>query len=403
MTHHVENSTEGQVVTTFKFLAPMRPSAAKNLIIRRKDTNKEVPFEYEWITSNTLRVFILEKEYPRGLNYSYSFRAAPVMIWPLHVWASGNFSSNVQLRFLGVKNKDAVPSRGPIILQFNTFVDPMGIRKHIHFPFPGKFEPLKINIEGNIFYTDYSQWQFTPSKKLKNQNKYSINIDKDLLSIHGNPLKKSIEADFNTTAEFLITQVSPRPGSQSVWLTRDIILETNQKLKGCQINIEGLQGEPKIYDQKVHFITYRVMMPSKTYKIKAHLISISNEKLDYEYSFSTTNLGNNKWLELKLGKNPSLWVVEGNKTINKINIAVKNKPEIPKGTLYEQNRSDGTKNSPYWIRLNADILLHANPKNTTDNHRMLGLPKTYSCIYLDPKDLTALYKTLPKGFMLICH
>lgn len=403
VTHEVEDSTEGKVITTFKFLAPMKPAAAKNLIIRRDDTGKKVPFEYKWVTANTLRVLISEKEFPRGLKYSYSFRAAPVMIWPLHVWASGSFSSNVQLRFLGVKNKEAVPSGGPILLQFNTFVDPKEIQKYIHFPVSGKIEPLQIKIEKNQLYTDYSQWQYLPSKKLKNQYNYSISIDKGLTGLNGNPLQTSVKTNFNTTAEFLITQVYPRPGSQSVWLTREIILETNQKLKSCKISIEGLQGEPKIIDQRVLFKSDRVMMPGKTYNVKAHLISASNEKLDYEYSFSTTNLGNNQWLELKLGQVPNLWVVAGNKTIRKINVSIKSKPEIPKGTLYEQNRNVTTNNSPCWIRLNADILLHTVPENTKDDHRLLNLPTTYSCIYLDNKDLTDLSKTLPKGFMLICH
>ena len=102
VTHHVEDSTEGQVITTFKFLAPMKPSAANNLVIKRADTGKQVSYEYQWITANTLKVLIYEKSYPRGHQYTYKFKAAPVMIWPFHVWASGDFFSRVKLRFLGI-------------------------------------------------------------------------------------------------------------------------------------------------------------------------------------------------------------------------------------------------------------------------------------------------------------
>lgn len=403
VTQRIEDSAEGEVIVTFKFLAPMKPLAARDLVVERLDNGLQVPFTYNWITASTLQVKIPEKSYPRGQRYHYKFKSAPAMIWPFYVWASGEFQSQVKLRFVGIEASDTVPSRGPIILQFNTNVSPREIHNYVKGPVPGKFEPVKTYIEGKGSFIDYSRWLYWPGKKLRNLHRYFIEVKKGLPGESGTVLEESVKANFKTTPEFLIQQVFPKPGSDSVWLTRDILIEANQQLKSGTLSINGLPGRGEIKNNQIRFISHRVLMPGKTYKVKVHLISTSNETLDYEYSFTTTNLGNSKWLELKLDNSPALWLLEGNKTVKKMEIALKSN-QLPIGTLYEQSRQTGTsKTTPGWMRLNADVLLHSVPDNMSDNHQALGLPKTYSCIYLKEEDLALLINTLPQGFMLICH
>ncbi|GAB6157595.1 hypothetical protein JCM39194_07950 [Desulfotomaculum varum] len=398
VTCRVEHSVEGEVIVTFKFLVPMQPHASSQLVLNQASNRTSIPFTGRWITANTLQIKINEPGYPRGQLYYYRFKAAPAMIWPFYIWAGGQFQPQVKLRLVGIAN-DLVPSRGPVILQFNTDVEPGQIHHYVNLPMPGKLVPVAANPKGQETFYDYSRWLYWPAKKLANRQQYAIKLKKGLPGKNGTRLAENITVHFQTAPEFLIEQVLPRPGAASVWLTRDLVITTNQKLKSGQFIIPELPGTTQIINNQVKYLPERVMLPGQTYHAKVRLVAVSNETLDYEYSFTTTNLGNSKWLELKLGTSPTLWLLEGNKTLKKMEVAVKS-GQLPTGTLYEQNRRTDT---PGWIWLNADILLHHLPANMPDHHGSLGLPKSYSCLYLQEADLKLLLSTLPRGFMLISH
>lgn len=402
----LQPSAEGQVSIRFKFLAPMRPSAVNDLVIERIRDGQKVPFKYTWLTASTLQIHIFEKDYPRGLKYRYKFTGAPAMIWPFYVWARGEFQSKVKLRFIGIERNKATPSRGPVVLQFNTAVKPESISQHILLPEPGRLEPLKTLVRGKQWVVDYSRWQYWPSKKLQNQHEYTIEIKKELTGDNGSKLGQTVQAKFTTTPEFLIEQIYPLPGSDSVWLTRSISLTTNQPLQSVHIEIKGLPGQYQIENNQVKFRPDHVMLPDTTYHVKTQLTSTSNEVINYQFSFHTTNLGQNKWLQLRLAPSATLLVLEGNKVLRQINVSLKPNRNIPQGTLYEDKRETlPTKGNALarWIKLNADILLHTLPEGVKDDHHTLGLPQSYSCIYVSQRNMEWLYHNLPSNFMLIAH
>lgn len=399
----VKGCPEGEVVLYFKFLAPMKPSSVNNLIIERLPDHRRVSFQHQWITASTLQITFPERDYPRGVQYKYYFKTAPTMIWPFYVWASGEFRSRVKVRFIGIENGSQVPSRGPVVLQFNTFIEPKEIHKYIITPEPGKLEPV---IEDQSGQKDYSRWRYHPNKKLKNQHEYSLEIKRGLFSLSGQTLEQSYRIQFKTSPEFLIEQVTPRPDSTGVWLTRPISFSTNQPLKSASIAIAGLPGRCRVNGNQVYFTPDRVMLPGTTYNVKAALTSVSSEVITYQGRFHTTNLGKGRWLELKLGPSPRLWVMEGNQTKRTLEITVNSRHPIPAGTLYEESRGISPvkeTQSKQWLRLNADILLHSLGGGLGDNHSLLGLPTSYSCVYLQKDDLDWLADYLPQGFMLISH
>ncbi|WP_273483692.1 Ig-like domain-containing protein [Desulforamulus ruminis] len=394
---------EGQVAVCFKFLTPMKPSAVNRLVIERITDGQRVPFHHHWVTANTLHISFPEREYPRGLRYRYQFKMASSMIWPFYVWSSGEWQSRVKLRFIGIENQDAVPSRGPVVLQFNTPVQPSQLPKHIILPEPGKLEPFKNK---QTKESDFSRWLYYPDQKMKNRFRYTLEIKKGLSSLAGDALTQSQKVQFLTSPEFNIQQMQPKPGSTGIWLTRTVSFTANQPLKKADIVIPGLRGQSRINGNQVSFIAEKVMLPDTTYSITATLTSVSNEVITYRGSFHTTNLGNNRWVELKLGPSPALWVYQGNKITRSLKVNLHPQNNIPIGTLYEQDRGVSTAKAGAplpWFRLNADILLHVLPEGLADNHALLGLPASYSCLYLPEKDLDWLIQYLPPGFMLIAH
>lgn len=404
--HRLEKCPEGKVIVYFNFLAPMRHSSPQDLVIEKIQGGEVFPLRHTWLTASILKVELEERDYPRGQKYRYKFHHAPAMVWPFYVWASGEFQPQVDLRFIGIDNEKSVPSKGPVIMQFNTEIKPGEIINYFKGPQPGKLEPVKQYITRTDYIEDFSKWQYWPNSKLNNTQDYVIEITKGLPAANGGVLKSNVQAKFTTTPEFLVLEISPRSGSESIWLTRNISLVTNQQLKSAHIKVNGLPGISKIDGAKVEFLPTRVMIPGKQYKVQANLVSKSNEALNINYSFSTTNLGNNRWVEIKSGDPAKLWVMEGPKTVRTITLSQKPGPVTPKGTLYEQNRSTtSTRSNPnyHWIWLNADILLHSLPEGMADNHTQLGLPKTYSCYFLKQDDLDWLISYLPQGFMVIIH
>lgn len=403
VTHSFEKSPEGTVVVNFKFLAPMKPSAVE-LLTLKNESGSVIPLKHVWLTASTLRVEFEEKGYPRGQSYSYSFDWAPSMIWPFRVWGSGELQPKIKLRFIGIENSDRIPSRGPVTFQFNSAVKPEELNKYFHGPLPGRIEPQKEYIPDSGYVYDYSRWHYWPGEKMKNTNTYSIIIEKGLTSLSGSELDTRVEANFTTTPEFLIIENLPRSWSDSIWLTREISIIANQKIKTANVNVEGLPGSVYLSDNKVTFIPHRLMLPGTTYQVKASLVSSSNETLEHVYTFRTTNLGASRWLEVKLGPEPLIYALEGSTTIKTISVNVKPGLAIPRGTLYEQSRNNSSNSNPEgcWIHLNADLLLHS-LNSSVDNHSSLGLPKSYSCFYLNKEDLEWLLNNMPQGFMVIIH
>ncbi|WP_066639708.1 L,D-transpeptidase family protein [Desulfolucanica intricata] len=399
-----QNVSDNKVEFTVKFLVPMlKNKTLERLSIESQLPGHEVLYDTEWTSPNTLKISIYENEYPCGLEYKYTFKKAPSMIPLFRVSVKGKVLHKVKPELLSIVPKHNVPTNGPITLKFNTFINPKSFAASVDWDGGCDFKPVYKKLpEGG--YIDYSEWRAVPHKPLQNNYEYTIKIRKGLSAQNGLKLSDNKEVVFTTAPPVKISNIYPEPGAASVWLGRNISIKINQELKSAQITVKGVKGVTDIKGNSVVFVPERAFRPGSRYQVEAVLISKYGEKITKKYSFHTVNLGNEKWLEVKVGKSYNVWLLSGDKEVRKVSAWAER--ELPKGTLYENKRGWEEHVQP-WIRLNADVLIHSLPEGSTgaveDNHEKLGLPQTHSCLYMSENDINWLLKNLPEGFMVIVH
>ena len=396
-----ENSPGDQLVFTVKFLVPMlQKKTIDRLSVTATLPDRNVNYKTKWVSLNTVKVIVDDGDFPRGLEYRYSFKNAPALLPLFRVSVSGKVQRKLKPEQLPEFPKKNVPTTGPITIKFNTFIKPNSFASSVNWVPGGEFKPVvRETSEGS--FIDYSEWNLLPVKKLENDCTYNIEIKKNLTAQNGLELGENIDLTFTTAPAFRIAEIHPQPDTSSVWLARSIAINANQKIKEAQITVEGVKGATEIKDNSVIFVSERVFRPDTDYRVEVVLSSEYGEKINKKYSFHTVNLGRQKWLEIKLGKEINIWEMTGNSETGSFSACSEREPPI--GTIYEVERGTVAGSEMSWIRLNADVLIHSLPEGKDDNHQELGLPPTHSCIYMNEKDIKRLCEALPKGFMIIVY
>ena len=407
----VENSPEGKVAINVSFLAPMNPEeAARHLTVTGEIPGKEVQYSTRWISRNTVQVIIDEWDYPRGLEYTLYFKKAPARIPPFTVSAQKKVRMGLAPKVIGLEPADNVPSGGPVILIFNTPVDPESFNKCVSTNAPGKFAPRPVDTGGAELRHDYSRWVLTPQNSFKNSTRYKISVNKGLRSAGGGISTENAEQLFTTAPALEIVDQYPGPGAPSIWLSRNITVKTNHTLKEAAIKVEGMEGKTSLSGDTVTFDPEGLFLPSKKYKVHLTLVSVYGERIKKEFDFGVTNLGNQRWIAVKLGNPCTVKAYEGEKLLNTFPGWLSIPQEkIPRVTMYELRRGSTLEfnpldNSPIrYIRLNADITVHHLRAGETDTHSQIGLPHSYGCLLLNKPDLDWIFNNVPGKGMFVVH
>lgn len=392
------------------FLAPMNSNTAmQHFTIKSQLPGKPVKYKSQWISRNTIRITIDESEYPRGLEYTYYFRKAPALIPPFTVSAGGRFCSRVKPALVSVEPGENAPTRGPVTLTFNTPIEPGSFNRCVAINCPGAYRPVQVE-HGGRRYKDYSRWEFIPAARMKNSYRYHITVQKGLMSGGGGQLDNPVELFFTTAPALETLDIYPRPGSPSVWLSRQIKFVTNLPVKEAGVKVTDTKGNVVINGNTVTFEPEEILLPAKRYHVLARLISIHGEEVNRDFYFNTTNLGNQRWLDVKTGNPCKIMVIEGNKEKYRFEGWLSLSAEkIPRVTMYEDKRGSSLELNPHqknpvrYIKLNADIMLHPLPGGIGDNHDLLGLPRSYGCIYLNKADFDWIFSNLQNKFMAVVH
>lgn len=406
----VHTGSSGTMEVNLSFLAPMNNRTAMQYFsIQSQLPDRPVKYQSRWVSRNTVRITIDERDYPRGLEYIYRFKKAPALIPPFTVSAGGKFSSRVKPELISVEPGENVPTSGPVTLTFNTPVEPDSFHRSVAINCPGVYRPAQVEHRGRKYY-DYSRWEFTPAARMKNNHRYHISIQKGLISRGGVGLDKPVELFFTTAPALETLDLYPRPGSPSVWLSRQIKFITNLPVKEAEVNVTETKGTVAIEGNTVTFKPEEILLPAKRYRVTARLISIHGEELNEDFYFNTTNLGNQRWLDVKAGNPCRIIAMEGNKEIHKFEGWLSLPADkIPRVTMYEEKRGSSLEFNPHqknpvnYIKLNADLMLHPLPGGKEDSHYLLGLPRSYGCIYLNKEDIDWVFNNLQNKFMAVVH
>lgn len=405
VTADARRSGECEVEVTFRFLAPMRTSYPVAGLNITDEFGREAIYKGVWVNRRCLVISIQEQASGQGLKYLYRLCKAPAVIWPFSVSGRGKFATAVAPRVVGLFPESKVPTRGPVVLQFNTPVEERSFHSAVRMDVPGKWEPAEVSPEGGGRFADTSRWLFYPERPLEFGRRYKIVVGPGVRSLSGLAAGEPVRVFFDTAPELLIMEQYPEPGAPSIWLSRNICIYTNQKLKEAVIEVDDMGGQVDVEGEKAIFVPDRCFRPSLTYKVRVSLTSVYGERLEQEFSFSTTKLGSPYWLEVKRGdKRSKVWIMKGGKEIKEIDASfARHADRIPAVTMYEswRNRGLDEENRP-WFALNTDILIHALPDGMKeDDHEKLGLPRSYSCILIPEDDVKWIARHFENGFMVI--
>lgn len=404
------------------FLLPMQ----QDPLIGKVTVTPEIPltavsYKINWLGPTTMILKIQQAGFPQGQLLNFQISGAPSLLPFIKKSVNGKFRPPVSLKLLTAPNLTNIPSRGPVPIVFNTPVDPESMERSVVLPVPGCLQPVRFSVDGKNC-VDYSRWQYFPGAPLENDKAYRIIIRPGLHSMSGTMLRTGQEITFTTAKALRVLSTSPGAGADRVQLYQEIKFLLGQEVSAAFVRVTDLReeidvpGDTEITQRTVIFRPAGVFMPGKTYKAKLLAKSKENEPLDeYEFSFTTVDMDERIWVEVKLGERHTVTVYRGSRRIRHM-IASGGRPETPTptGVFYTQDRGYSfwshrfQEGATYWVRLRGQLLVHSVPRDSQwkikeEEHAKLGLPASHGCIRLDEKDAKWFFENIPRDTPVIIH
>ncbi|MCL6610571.1 MAG: Ig-like domain-containing protein [Peptococcaceae bacterium] len=408
----IGGASEDHFRVNVSFLVPMNHGkTAGHLTVTCSDLpGREVTYQVLRVSRNKMQVIIREPGYPRGLEYNLKFDKAPALVPPFTVTAHKKVRITMDPRVVALEPPDNVPTTGPLTLAFNTPVDPESFREHVSSTAPGSFSPQQAGAGRDGPRYDYSRWVFTPQKRLDNSTRYKISVAGGLRGIGGGISREGRELYFTTAPALEAAEIYPRPFDPSIWLSRRIYVRANQELKAAEIKVEGMAGEVLVAGNNAVFKPEELFLPAQKYRVSINLTSVHGEKWNREFWYGTTNLGNLRWISIKLGNPCTVRFYEGNRPLTSCEgwLTIPG-DRVPQVTMYEVKRGSTAEFNPRdtspvrYIMLNADIMIHHQRPGEAHDHALSGLPPSYGCILLNKPDVDRIFDTVPAKCMVIVH
>lgn len=416
----VSNYNETDIV--INFLLPMR----QDFISSKVAVVPEIPgtvvyHQVNWLDSTTMVLKLEQRGGPQGQLLTFKINRAATIIPFIYKSVDRKVRPQVPVRLLSKAYSEKIPSRGPVTLNFNTPVEPKSLTKSVILPVPGYLKPLVLSIDGKS-YTDYSRWEYTPRRPFKNDASYRVIIKPGLRSMGGAVLDKRQEITFITATKPKVISTQPANGDSRVPLYRAIEFVFEQEISTASVKVTGLRGgidipgNTQIEHKNVIFQPSSAFLPDHKYKVVLQAKSKEHESLEkYEFCFTTVDMDENYWVDVKLGEKHTVTVYKGS-TIIRHMLASGGRPESPTplGHFYTQDRGHSFwsarfgEGASYWVRLVNQILVHSVPKDSRwqtkeEEHAKLGLPASHGCIRLDEEDAKWFFENIPKGTLVIIH
>ena len=405
---------------TINFLLPMRHNIQPaSIVVTPELPTTTVNYTAHWLTGSILMLRVEQTGSSQGQLLRWRVDGASTIIPLVRKSASGKYRPQVPLKLLNGVEKSRVPSRGPVPINFNTPVSPD--KETVISPVPGKLQPVRFIYAGKE-YTDFSRWLYFPDYPLKNDSTYRIALQPGLRSLCGTILGTRQELVFTTAKALRVLRTIPSINEKGLSLYRKLEFTMDQEILSASVTVTDpgahitLPGTTVVRNHEVVFIPARCFLPGKSYKVNIKAESKNRELLSpYEFSFSTVDIGNRFWVDVKLGDIHTVTVYRG-ATLVRHMPASGGKDASPTPTGYFVTQDSGFsfwsprfgEGATYWVRLMGQILVHSVPrdhqwKTKDDEHAKLGLPASHGCIRLDEKDARWFYENIPMGTQVIIH
>jgi len=410
-----------EVHITVDFMFPMRKiDLNDHLKVEPELPNSPLRIETSWLNGRTLLITIRETGCPVGQKLNFSLRA-PTVLPLVEKRISETTRCSMTPKILLPKTAQKVPTKGPIVFQFNTLIDQKSMAQSFRSGVSGRIEPVKIKI-GESSHYDYSRWQFFPDKPLVPGTDYAFTLTEDLCSAGGIHSAEDYEVTVTGAEAPKLLGVTPANGAHDVRLFQPVEAEFDNKIGRGEILVTDPQkrisvpGDISVEGNTIEFSPTHCFLPDSTYRVEIEVLSDVGEPAQpYTSSFQTVSLGDRKWVDVKLGDIHSVTVYEGRMPVRTmVASGGRAETETPMGTFFTQDRGKSFwsprfgEGATYWVRLVDQILVHSVPKDVNwetkaEEHMKLGLPASHGCIRLSEQDAKWFFENVPRGTTVIIH
>lgn len=403
------------------FILPVSPdSLSPQVTVVPELPETPVAHKIKWINRTTMVLELNQEGMPGGQLLKFNIDGVATVIPFVKKNASGEIRHKLPLSILPA-GVNKIPSPGPLEITFNTPVDPESLNKSTILPVPGRLTPLNLICNDKI-YTDYSRWRYIPDRPFENSATYRITLQPGLRSMGGSVLNERREIVFTTEDKPRVTNTSPGKGEKGVPLYRTVEFTLDQDVLTASIKVTALgndtvvPGDTEIKQNKVIFRPECAFLPKNSYRAVLYAKSVLYENLyGYELFFTTVDMGEKYWVDVKLGGKHTVTVYRGSVKVREMPASGgRSQSPTPMGCFYTRDRGHSFwshrygEGATYWVRLVGQILVHSVPKDSRwrtkeEEHDKLGLPASHGCIRLDEKDAKWFFDNIPGGTLVIIH
>jgi lipoprotein-anchoring transpeptidase ErfK/SrfK len=230
----------------------------------------------------------------------------------------------------------------------------------------------------------------------------------------------TVKPYYSVQAPQIIATV-PADGARNVSLYPAINIFTDISVNWAAVRLERIgqgkliSGKLMLNEKQVTFLPHYAFLPNSYYRVAVKTSSWQNTKKQMVFTFSTIELGDSYWIDVKLGRMHSVTVYKGLMPIrHMLASGGKEGQETPLGIYRIRDRGLNFwserfgEGASYWLRLKDQYLIHSVPqdikrKTIEEEHAKLGLPASHGCIRLSFQDAKWFYYTIPEGTLVVIH
>lgn len=380
-----------------------------------------VNYKTKWLTKNIIILTLEQGGEPKGQLLEYRIDNVRTVVPFIKKNVKGKVRNQVPLQLLSPNDLSKRPSNGPVPIFFNTAVDPISLKNSVVLPMPGQISPFKFSYGGRS-YTDYSRWQYIPKNPMRNNESYRIIFKSGLRSLSGSTLDEQKDLVFTTASKPKVTGTKPANGVSNAQLYPIIEFNLDQVILAANLQVAdsatevNIPGKTEIREKKVIFRPLHALLPNNSYTAVLQAESLEHESLfEYEISFTTVDMKDRFWIDVRLAETHTMTVYKGDKIIRHM-LASGGLTETPTpmGQFYTQDSGHSFwshrfgEGATYWVRLVGQVLIHSVPRDSRwktkdEEHAKLGLPASHGCVRLDENDAKWIFENIPRGTLVIIH
>ena len=400
------------------------------LVLESEIPDRPPKVDLEWESPSMAIIKVAELAYPEGQRIEVSVQNARTSVPFLRKSARAFFRRPVAPRVFEVSSP--VPSAGPVEIRFNTPIEPQSLRQKVVTEVRGEFRPVKSQAAGRQYY-DYSRWLFTPSSRLRNNSSYAIQFQPGLRSLGGVELAAPERRVFRTGPPLKTLSSTPADGEKEVWLRPSISVRFDQELgPNSTLTLSPLGGEAgpdeagpegagpieggiKVSGRAIEFTPRDVLLPNRSYRVRARAVTPSGESGETQFTFRTVEMGDRLWVGVSLSGTHRVTVYRGDKVVRQMKASAgKAETPTPPG-IYRLSMRGQSFWSPeygegahFWVQFLGDYLFHSVPfdemgRIKPEEEAKLGGPASHGCVRLNLPDAKWFYTNVPDGTLVVIY